>query len=99
MQKKITAAWRNITTVPQLCLDYLPTVGRQMETVTATWRVLETTGQQITITLQLHNDNTSAKIETYFLFLCGKKMKLIHRVTSEQGIKDHGSTHISSFSV
>ncbi len=35
MQKKITAVWRNIKTVPQLCLDYLPTVGRQMEIVTA----------------------------------------------------------------
>ncbi len=58
----------------------------------ATWRALETTGQQITITLRLHNDNTSAKIERYFLFLCGKKMKLIHHVTNEQGIKDHGST-------
>ncbi len=99
MQKKITATWRNITTVPQLCLDYLPTVGRQMETVMVTWRVLETTGQQIIITLRLHNNNNSAKIETYFLFLCGKKMKLIHHVTSEQGIKDHGSTNISSFSV
>ncbi len=47
-----------------------------METVTATWRVLETTGQQIIITLRLHNDNTSAKIETYFLFLCGKKNEI-----------------------
>ncbi len=56
-------------------------------------------GQQIMITLRLHNDNTSAKIETYFLFLCGKKIKFIEYVSSEQGIKDHGSTHISSFSV
>ncbi len=70
-----------------------------METVTAKWRVLETTGQQITITLRLHNDNTSAKIETYFLFLCWKKIKYIEHVSSEQSIKDHGSTHISSFSV
>ncbi len=70
-----------------------------METVTAKWRVLETTGQQITITLRLHYDNTSAKIETFFKFLCGKKVKLIDHVTSEQGIKDHGSTHISSLSV
>ncbi len=54
MQKKITAAWRNITTVPQLCLDYVTTVGRQMETVTATWRVLETMGRQITMTLPQH---------------------------------------------
>ncbi len=65
----------------------------------AKWRVLETMGQQIIITLRLHNDNTSAKIETYFLFLRGKKMKLIYHVTSEQDIKDHCSTHISSFSV
>ncbi len=65
----------------------------------AKWQVLETTGQQITITLQLHYDNTSAKIETFFKFLCAKKMKLIDHVTSEQGIKDHGSTRISSFSV
>ncbi len=32
MQKEITAAWLNITTVPQLCLDYVPPVGWQMET-------------------------------------------------------------------
>ncbi len=76
MQKQIMAAWHNITTVPQLCLDYLPTVGRQMETVMATWRVLKTMGQQITITLRLHNDNTFSKIETYFLFLCGKKNEI-----------------------
>ncbi len=56
-------------------------------------------GQQITITLRLHNDNISARIGTYFLFLCGKKIKFIEHVTSEQGIKDHGSTHISLFSV
>ncbi len=74
----ITAAWHNITTVPQLCLNYLPTVEWQIETVTVKWRVLETTGQQITITLRLHNDNTSAKIETYFLNFCvGKKWNLL----------------------
>ncbi len=55
--------------------------------------------ETVTITLRLHNDNTFAKIETYFLFLCEKKMKFIDHVTSEQGIKDHGSTHISLFSV
>ncbi len=53
-KKNITAAWRNVANVPQLCLNYLPTVGWQMETVMAKWRVLETTGQQITITLQQH---------------------------------------------
>ncbi len=46
-----------------------------METVTASVR---DNGQQIMITLRLHNDNTCAKIETYFLFLFEKKMKLIH---------------------
>ncbi len=32
-------------------------------------------------------------------FLWRKEMKFIDHVTSEQDIKDHGSTHISSFSV
>ncbi len=61
LQKKIMAVWCNIMTVPQLCLDYLPRLGRQMETVTAKWRLLETTGQQKATTLRLHNDNTSTK--------------------------------------
>ncbi len=34
----------------------------------------------------------------FFIFVW-KKMKLIDHVTSEHGVKDHGSTHISSFSV
>ncbi len=51
IKKNITAAWRNIVNVLQLCLNYLPTVGRQMETVAAKWWVLETMGQNITITL------------------------------------------------
>ncbi len=78
MQKKyITAAWRNVANVPQLCLNYLPTVGQQMETVTAKWWVLETMRQQITITLWLHNDNTSAKIETFFIFVWEKDIYII----------------------
>ncbi len=40
--------------VPQLSLNYLPTMERQMETVTAKWQVLETMGQQIMTTLPQH---------------------------------------------
>ncbi len=53
-KKPVTAAWRNIANVPQLCLNNLPTVGWQMETVKVKWRVLETMGRQITMTLLKH---------------------------------------------
>ncbi len=49
-----TLLQRNVVDVPQLSLNYLPTMGRQMETVMAKWWVLETRGQQITTTLPQH---------------------------------------------
>ncbi len=58
----------------------------------AKWRVLETMGQQITTTLPQH-------ICKNLNILVEKKMKLNDHVTSDQRIKDHDSTHISSFSV
>ncbi len=69
MQKKIKAAWRNITTLPQLCLNYHPTAGRQMETITAKWWALETTGQQITL---------PQKLKHIFYFCVGKQWNLLN---------------------
>ncbi len=64
-----------------------------METVMAKWWVLETTGKQIMTILPKHIRKTHPHSWRE------KNMKLNHHVTSDQGIKDHDSTHISSFSV
>ncbi len=45
-----------------------------------------------------NNDITTTPQQIFNIF-GGKKMKLNDHVTNDQGIKDHDSTHISSFSV
>ncbi len=46
-----------------------------------------------------NNDDITTTSQQKFNIFGGKKMKLNDHVTNDKGIKDHDSTHISSFSV
>ncbi len=46
-----------------------------------------------------NNDDITSTLQQKFYIFGGEKMKLNDHVTIDHGIKDHVSTHISSFSV
>ncbi len=46
-----------------------------------------------------NNDDITTRPQQKFNIFGGEKKKLNYHVTNDQGIKDHDSTHISSFSV
>ncbi len=77
---RITNMQKKITPELQTNLNYLSTVGRQIETVTVKWRVLETMGRQIMMSLPQHlnKKSLSAISTTRWLTLLHRSVLLSH---------------------